>query len=666
MIPELGNIALILALCMALVQSAFPLLGAARGVPEWMAVARPAAAAQFGFLAAAFAALAYCFAVSDFSVAFVAQNSNEALPIYYRLTAIWGGHEGSILLWTFILGVWTVAVAAFSRTLPTDFSARVLGIMGLVSIGFLLFMLFTSNPFARLTPVPPDGADLNPLLQDIGMIIHPPVLYVGYVGMAVAFGFAIAALLGGRLDAAWARWTRPWVGVAWVFLTLGVAIGSWWAYYELGWGGWWFWDPVENASFMPWLVGTALIHSLAVTEKRGVFKSWTVLLAITAFSLSLLGTFLVRSGVLTSVHAFATDPTRGVYILGFLTVVVGGSLLLYALRGPGTLDSGTRFSTVSRETLLLANNILLVVAMATILLGTLYPLVIEALGAGKLSVGPPYFNAVFVPIMSVLMVLLGVGNLSRWKRDGAARLWQQLRYVLVGSLVVGLGAAAMVTRAGDYIMVALGLVLAAWVTATSVQAVWSQLSDKRGLLEGLRRLPAGTYGMALAHLGLAVTVVGITITSVHNTETRLRMEPGETTQMAGYTFRFQGVERTQGPNYEAALGTIVVMQDGEAEAVLHPEKRRYLSGSKPMTEAGIDPGLTRDIYASLGQPMGDGGAWSVRLYHKPFVRWIWLGALFMAAGGVVALTDRRYRVARRRETASKAERESLAAATGEG
>ncbi|KPV39731.1 hypothetical protein AN478_11565 [Thiohalorhabdus denitrificans] len=665
MVPELGTIAIILALCMALAQSILPLWGAARGIPEWMAVARPAAIGQFGFLAVAYAILTYSFVVNDFSVAFVAQNSNEILPFYYRITAVWGGHEGSILLWALILGGWTLAVALFSRSLPADFGARVLGVMGLVSIGFHLFMLFTSNPFERLTPVPADGSDLNPLLQDIGMIMHPPILYMGYVGMTVAFGFAIAALLGGRLDAAWARWTRPWVGVAWIFLTLGVAIGSWWAYYELGWGGWWFWDPVENASFMPWLVGTALIHSLAVTEKRGVFKSWTVLLAITAFSLSLLGTFLVRSGVLTSVHAFASDPSRGVYILAFLALVVGGSLLLYALRGPGTLDSGTRFSTVSRETLLLANNILLVVAMATVLLGTIYPLVIEALGLGKLSVGPPYFNTVFVPIMGVLMVLLGVGNLVRWKRDDASRLWHHLRYALLGTVVLGLGAAAMVTTASDYLMVAVGLLLAVWVAITSVQAVWTQLSSKRGVMEGLRRLPAGTYGMALAHLGLAVTVVGITISTTQETETRLRMEPGQTTELGGYTFRFDGVEQVQGPNYQAARGTLAVSKDDQAVTVLHPEKRNYASGGQPMTEAGIDPGLSRDIYASLGQPVGDGGeAWSVRIYHKPFVRWIWLGGLFMAAGGLVAISDRRYRLARRRETARTTTGEPLAAGEG--
>ncbi|MEF8792351.1 heme lyase CcmF/NrfE family subunit [Thiohalorhabdus sp.] len=657
MIPELGTVALALALCVALIQGAFPLAGAHKGIAPWMAVARPAAMAQFGFVALAFVILAYAFAVSDFSVAFVANNSNTALPIYYRLTAVWGGHEGSMLLWSFVLALWTLAVAVFSRTLPAEFAARVLGVMGLVSIGFLLFMLLTSNPFERLSPVPAQGTDLNPLLQDIGMIIHPPMLYMGYVGMAVAFGFAIAALLGGRLDPAWARWSRPWVTVAWMFLTAGVALGSWWAYYELGWGGWWFWDPVENASFMPWLVATALIHSLAVTEKRGLFKSWTVLLAITAFSLSLLGTFLVRSGVLTSVHAFATDPARGVYILTFLGVVVGGSLLLYALRGPSTLG-GSTFSKVSRETLLLANNVLLMVAMATILLGTLYPLVIDAMGGGKLSVGPPYFNTVFVPIMSVLMLLLGVGNLARWKQDSLGRLWRHLRLALAGAVVIGGGGAIMLasdTFAAKTAMVALGLILAVWVLITSVQSLWTQLSTKRSVAAGLGRLPAGAYGMVLAHVGLAVTVVGITMTTAFNVEERLRMAPGDTKELAGYTFRFEGVDRVRGPNYDAATGTFKVSHDGQQVATLQPEKRNYMSGGKPMTEAGIDAGLTRDLYASLGQPQsGEEGAWSIRLYHKPFVRWIWLGALFMVGGGLVALSDRRYRVTRRRKAEAPA------------
>jgi len=646
LIPELGNFAIALACAVAMVQAALPLVGAQQGRVAWMNVARPAAIAQFACVAAAFVALAWSFYVSDFSVAYVAENSNRLLPWYYRLTAVWGGHEGSILLWTFILGVWTVAVAIGSRSLPLAIVARVLGVMGLVSVGFLLFMLLTSNPFERLSPVPLNGVDLNPLLQDPGMILHPPVLYMGYVGMSVAFGFAIAALLGKRLDSAWARWTRPWVGVAWIFLTAGVTAGSAWAYYELGWGGWWFWDPVENASFMPWLVGTALIHSLAVTEKRGAFKSWTVLLAITAFSLSLLGTFLVRSGVLTSVHAFAVDPARGIYILIFLGVVIGGSLLLYALRGPGTLG-GSRFEWFSRETMLLVNNVLLVVAMGTVLLGTLYPLAIEALGFGKLSVGPPYFNAVFVPLMALLAAVLGFGALVRWKRDSAQRIWRHLRYALLASAVLGIALAAMAGgRIGTQARVGLGLVLALWVVLGTVQAVRTQLSPHRRLSGALRRLPAGVYGMALAHIGLAVTIVGITVSSAYETDARLRMEPGQTSELAGYTFRFEGVNEEAGPNYNSQRGTFVLSRDGEHIAVLHPAKRHYDSGGKAMTEAGIDEGVTRDLYVSLGQPLGTGGAWSVRLYYKPFVRWIWGGGLLMAAGGLIAIGDRRYRSVR--------------------
>jgi len=653
MIPELGNIALALALGLALVQAAFPLIGAQRGNVAWMNLAGPAACAQFAFVAFAFAALSWSFYVSDFSVAYVAENSNRILPWYYRLTAVWGGHEGSMLLWTLVLAGWTAAVALSSRSLPQVLSARVLAVMGLISIGFLLFMLLTSNPFDRLNPAPLDGADLNPLLQDIGMIIHPPMLYMGYVGMAVAFGFAIAALIGGRLDAAWARWARPWVSVAWVFLTAGVALGSWWAYYELGWGGWWFWDPVENASFMPWLVATALIHSLAVTEKRGAFKSWTVLLAITAFALSLLGTFIVRSGVLTSVHAFATDPTRGVFILGFLGVVVGGSLVLYALRGPQTLG-GSRFEGVSRETFLLGNNVILIVSMLTVLLGTLYPLVVETLGFGKLSVGPPYFNLVFVPLMVLLLALVGIGSMVRWKRDSFARLWAHLRYALAASVVLGIAMAAMVGGGSIEWGVVLGLGLAVWVVLGNIQAVRNQLSGQRDTFSALRRLPAGIYGMTLAHIGLAVTVVGITISSAYNIESRLRMEPGDTAEMAGYTIRFEGVKQVRGPNYRSSTGDFVVSREGNTVTTLRPEKRFYASGGQPMTEAGIDPGFTRDLYASLGESLDDSGAWSVRLYHKPFVRWIWLGAALMALGGLIAVTDRRYRSRRRQETGMSA------------
>ncbi len=642
MVPEIGIFALIMALCMALVQAFFPLLGAARGVPNWMAVARPAAMAQLAFVATAFMALAYSFIADDFSVAFVANHSNSALPFYYKLTAIWGGHEGSILLWTLVLALWTTAVALFSRSLPTEFAVRVLGVMGLVSVGFLLFMLLTSNPFARLAPAPAEGADLNPVLQDPGMIVHPPILYMGYVGFSVAFGFAIAALLGGQLDTAWARWTRPWTGVAWIFLTLGVTLGSWWSYYELGWGGWWFWDPVENASFMPWLVGTALIHSLAVTEKRGMFKSWTVLLAITAFSLSLLGTFLVRSGVLTSVHAFAQDPTRGIYILTFLGLVIGGSLALYAWRGPKSLGGG-RFQRLSRESFLLVNNVLMVVAMLTVLLGTLYPLAIDALGLGKLSVGPPYFNAVFVPLALIGLALMGIAGIVRWRQDQAARLWYHLRYAALAGLVVGLGVAAMFGEGEWHLTVILGIGFAVWVVLSSLQAVRLHLSSKRSLWGGLRNLPGGFYGMVLAHIGVAISVIGVTLTSAYNTEVRTRMAPGDAAQVAAYTFRFKEVREFQGPNYQATEGVIEVTHDSEPVTVLRPQKRFYQSQEQPMTEAGIDAGLTRDLYASLGDPLDGENEWSVRLYHKPFVRWIWFGALFVALGGGVALSDQRYR-----------------------
>ncbi|NBC94733.1 MAG: heme lyase CcmF/NrfE family subunit [Deinococcus-Thermus bacterium] len=652
MIPELGTLALALAFMVTLVQTGLPLAGAHRGRVAWMALARPAAAVQFGCVALAFACLAWSFYAIDFSVAYVANNANSILPWYYRLTAVWGGHEGSMLLWMLTLSGWTLAVAVASRSLPLQMVARVLAVLGFVSAGFLLFILLTSNPFARLTPAPVEGGDLNPLLQDVGMIIHPPMLYMGYVGMAVAFGFAIAALIGGRLDAAWARWTRPWVTVAWVFLTAGVALGSWWAYYELGWGGWWFWDPVENASFMPWLVATALIHSLAVTEKRGAFKSWTVLLAILAFSLSLLGTFLVRSGVLTSVHAFASDPARGVYILAFLGVVIGGSLLLYAIRGPSTLG-GSRFEWLSRETMLLGNNVLLIVATGTVLLGTLYPLAIDAVGGGKLSVGPPYFNAVFLPLMMLLLALLGFGQLVRYRRDTAARIVSRMRYAVPAALALGIGIAAMIGDGlGTVAGTALGLALAAWVVFGAVQAVRSQLTQQRALAGALSRLPAGVYGMALAHIGLAVTVVGITISAGYAQEQRLRMEPGQGAELAGYRFVFEGVETRPGPNYRSQYGTLRVTRGQREVAVLHPEKRSYASGGRPMTEAGIDGGFLRDLYVSLGEPLDETGAWSVRLYHKPMVRWIWLGAALMALGGLVAVSDRRYRSARRaRETA---------------
>ena len=661
MIPEIGHFALILALGMALVQSSLPLAGAALGQPNWMAVARPAAYAQCLFLAIAFGILTYAFIVNDFSVLYVATNSNTALPLQYRISAVWGAHEGSLLLWALILGLWTVAVAVFSRSLPMATVARVIGIMGLISIGFLMFMLFTSNPFERLIPAAVEGRDLNPLLQDPGLVLHPPMLYMGYVGFSVAFAFATAALLGGHLDAAWARWSRPWTTVAWVFLTLGIALGSWWAYYELGWGGWWFWDPVENASFMPWLVGTALIHSLAVTEKRGAFKSWTVLLALSAFSLSLLGTFLVRSGVLTSVHAFATDPTRGVFILLFLGLVVGGSLALYAWRGPG-IKSGGEFSMISRESLLLVNNVLLVVAAGTVLLGTLYPLLLDALGLGKISVGPPYFSSVFVPLMVPVALLMGVGPIARWKRAEPMELLKRLRWLFVLSLAVALvllWAATERFSAG----VVLGVFLALWITATTLENLRVRVMSRNNLWTGLKTTPWAFYGMTLAHLGIAVTITGITLTSAYSIEKDVRIMPGEAHTLGGYRFLLEEMRQVPGPNYRADEARVQVYRGERLVATLRPQKRVYLQQSKPMTEAGIDPGLFRDLYVALGEPL-QSGAWAVRLYYKPFVRWIWLGTIIMSIGGALAAADRRYRLAalrsRRKQPAAGAAVEAKA------
>jgi len=641
LIYELGHIALILALSMALAQSVLPLAGAHTGNVAWMALARPSARGQFVFLVIAYASLTHAFVTNDFSVALAANHSNSTLPLVFRITAVWGNHEGSILLWALILSLWTVAVSIFSRQLDQRMLARVLGVMGLVSCGFLLFTLLTSNPFERLFPAPPDGQDLNPLLQDAGMIIHPPMLYMGYVGFVVAFAFAVAALLSGRLDAAWARWSRPWTTVAWSFLTVGIALGSFWAYYELGWGGWWFWDPVENASFMPWLVGTALMHSLAVTEKRGGFRMWTALLAILTFSLSLLGTFIVRSGVLSSVHAFATDPARGVFILVFLGLVIGGSLALFAWRAP-RVGLGGSFELVSRESMLLANNVLLVVAAAAVLLGTMYPLLIDALGMGKLSVGPPYFDAVFVPLMAPALFLMGVGPMARWRQAGAIDLAKRLRWafgVSVASVLVSFLALGSWTP-----MIGFGLWLAAWVASTAVL----------NLVERLREHPAPTwsrrlaaqsrsyYGMLMAHFGVAVFIVGVTVVSGFETENDVRMEPGSTATLAGYAVRLESVVDVRGPNYMASRATLTVSRDGKTLRTLTPERRVYNVSRQTMTEVAIDRGITRDLYIALGDPVS-GTAWSVRLHHKPFVNWIWFGCLLMALGGVLAVLDPRYR-----------------------
>ena len=647
MIPELGTFALILALCVTLTQGTLPLLGAHTGQQQWIALARPAAIVQALLLALAFGCLTTAFVQNDFSVLYVAQHSNTLLPLQYRVAAVWGGHEGSLLLWVLMLVLWALAVALLSRQLPDHIVARVLGVLGLINAGFLLFILLTSNPFERLLPGAEEGRDLNPLLQDPGLIFHPPMLYMGYVGFSVAFAFAIAALLSGQLDAAWARWSRPWTTAAWIFLTLGIALGSWWAYYELGWGGWWFWDPVENASFMPWLVGTALVHSLAVTEKRGSFKNWTVLLAISAFSLSLLGTFLVRSGVLTSVHAFATDPRRGIFILVFLVAVIGSSLALFAWRAP-KVGLGGRFALLSRESLLLTNNVLLVVACASVLLGTLYPLLIDALGAGKLSVGPPYFDAVFVPLMLPAAFLMGVAPFVRWKQASLGELARTLRWAFLTAALVGAGAPFL---AGEWKpLVALSLLLAAWIVCSALLNIGQRVQSTRAgqsALQAFVRQPRSFYGMHLAHIGIAVFIVGVAMVGGYQTEKDVRMDIGDTVSVGGYVFRFNGVRQQQGPNYRALVGDVDLIRDGRTLRKMFPEKRFYVASSMPMTEAAIDTGLLRDVYVSLGEPIDKSrpdAAWAVRVYHKPFVDWIWGGCVLMAIGGLVAMSDRRYRI----------------------
>jgi cytochrome c-type biogenesis protein CcmF len=643
MIPEIGQLALMLALAVALVQGSLPIAGAARGRADWMALARPAAQTQCLLVMLAFACLTASFIRNDFSVLYVASNSNSALPLPYRIAGVWGGHEGSLLLWLLMLNVWTLAVAVFSSHLPRPVIARILAVMGLVSVGFLLFTLITSNPFERLLPAAPDGRDLNPLLQDPGMVIHPPMLYMGYVGFSVAFAFAIAALIGGNLDSTWARWTRPWTTAAWIFLTIGIALGSWWAYYELGWGGWWFWDPVENASFMPWLVGTALIHSLAVTEKRGAFKAWTVLLAILAFSLSLLGTFLVRSGVLSSVHAFATDPSRGLFILAFLVVVIGGSLALYAWRA-SQVGLGARFELVSRETMLLGNNVMLFAAMGTVLLGTLYPLALDALGLGKISVGPPYFDSVFVPLMTPLVFLMGVGPLARWKAAELPDLARRLRWAAVLAVVMALVTGWLAGRISA--LATLGFLMAWWIVfavATDLlERVRAAGADASNLVTRLNLVPRSMWGMWLAHGGVAAFAFGVSMVNTYGVERDVKMAFGDTVEVAGYVFTFRGVRDVEGPNYVAARGLIEVTQSGKPVATMHPEKRIYRVQQNPMTEAAIDTGFTRDLYVSLGEPVGN-DAWVLRVYVKPFVDWIWGGCLLMALGGALAASDRRYR-----------------------
>ena len=637
MIAELGNYCLILALCVAGAQSYFSLLGARRQDTAFLSVSRPMVMAQLVLVSVAFLLLVNLFLENDFSVLYVASNSNSELPTLYRVAAVWGAHEGSLVLWMLIQSIWMAAVAIRSRNLPPGFSSRVLGVLGLLSVGFLLFILLTSNPFDRLFPPAMDGRDLNPLLQDPALAIHPPLLYTGYVGFSVAFAFAIAALLQGRLDQRWARWTRPWTTAAWMFLTIGIALGSWWAYYELGWGGWWMWDPVENASFMPWLVGTALIHSLAVTEKRGTFKSWTLLLAICAFSLSLLGTFLVRSGVLVSVHSFAADPTRGSFILGFLALVVGGSLTLYAMRA-GSLESKAGFKVVSRETALLVNNILLVIAALLILIGTLYPLFLDALELPSISVGEPYYLYSFLVCTLPLIVLLGFGQHLPWKRTEGTKFLPKLRIPLIVALVLGL-MISLVGYGGGSVLSVVGVVTAFWVIATALLEPVARLFS--GNLKGITR---GHWGMILAHLGVGVFVLGATVVSAYDVDQDLALGRGESVELAGHTFNFSGVKSVEGPNYSAVEGELVITKSGDAVATLTPQKRTYRVQQNPMTESSIDSTFMRDIYVALGDPLG-GGKWSMRLQFKPLVFLLWLGALLMFIGGLVAITDKRYRLA---------------------
>ena len=637
-LPELGQIALILALLVAALQALLPLLGAQRGIAPLMALARPAAFLQLALVGLAFAILTHGFVVQDFSLRYVAENSNSLLPMVYRYTAVWGAHEGSLLLWALILALWTAAVAQFSKALPMPVVARVLGVMGVVAIGFLAFLIFTSNPFERLLPAAAEGRDLNPLLQDPGMIIHPPMLYLGYVGFSVPFAFAIAALLEGRIDAQWLRWTRPWTNVAWGFLTLGIALGSWWAYYELGWGGWWFWDPVENASFMPWLAGAALLHSQAVTEKRGSFGGWTLLLAIAAFSLSLLGTFLVRSGVLTSVHAFAADPSRGLFVLIFLGIVIGGSLLLYALRAPDNDANAKPFAAASRETLLLLNNLLLTTACAMVLLGTLYPLLADALDLGKISVGPPYFALMFVLLMAPLVALLPFGPLSKWQREDIASPLRMLA-PWAALAVVAATVAFFLAPQGRW-KVAFGVLGALWVGFGTLRFLWS-----RWKLQGAK-LTREMLGMSLAHFGIAVFLVGALLVEGLALQHELAVKPGETVTLGARSFRFDGVVETRGPNYIADKGTVQVLRDGRVVATLHPEKRRYAAGGQVMTEAGITSDVFGDAYVAIGESLG-GDSWALRVHIKPFVRWIWAGALLMALGGFVTATDKRFRTSRK-------------------
>ena len=666
MIAEYGHVALIIALCLSVAQAIVPMAGSFAGYRTWMRLGHSLALGQLVFVAISFACLTTAFVQDDFSLQYVADNSNTLLPTQFKVSAVWGAHEGSLLLWALILALWSAAVALFSSHLPLVLSSRVLSILGAISVGFGLFILLTSNPFARILPFSPtEGGDLNPLLQDFGLIVHPPMLYMGYVGFSVAFAFAVAALIGGQFDSAWARWARPWINSAWVFLTIGITLGSWWAYYELGWGGWWFWDPVENASLMPWLVGTALVHSISVTEKRGAFRSWTLLLAILAFSLSLLGTFLVRSGVLTSVHAFANDPERGVFILAFLGLVVGSSLLLFALRGPvvqrqqGDTEV-VSYSGLSREMMLLLNNVLLVSAMAMILIGTLYPLIADVLGLGKISVGPPYFNFFFVPMTLGLMVAMGFAVFSRWKKTDVQMLRQKgmvpFLISLSAALILPLFLAESITWESYSMTAVITLGAVFWVVTMSLEDLWQKLdrgSSKAGSLvanasrlKNITKLPGSYWGMQCAHIGIAVCALGVGLSSVYDVQKDVRMVPGDRVAVAGYEFTFDSLDFVQGPNYGASRGQISAYKNDRLVAVLHPEKRKYEARNQVMTEAALDAGLTRDLYVSLGEPL-KGDAWAIRVHVKPFVRCIWLGGLMIGLGGLLSILDKRYR--RRRQ-----------------
>ena len=640
MIAELGHFALIIALGMALLQSLVPMIGSFKGYSSWMRLGSSLSMGQLFFVAISFGCLAIAFLNDDFSLKYVSQHSNTALPDHYKISAVWAAHEGSLLLWALILAGWTLAVALFSRSLPLVLTARILSVLGAISVGFALFLLLTSNPFERLLPMAPmEGADLNPLLQDIGLIIHPPMLYMGYVGFAVPFAFAIAALIGGQFDSAWARWSRPWINLAWVFLTIGITLGSWWAYYELGWGGWWFWDPVENASLMPWLVGTALMHSVSATEKRGVFRSWTLLLAIFAFSLSLLGTFLVRSGILTSVHAFASDPERGVFMLMFLAIVIGGSLMLFALRGPA-MRKVAAYSGWSREVMLLINNVILVSSMTMILIGTLYPLVADVLELGKISVGPPYFNFFFVPLTVGLVIAVGIAVFTQWKSTESRLILSKIPVPLLLAIICG-GVLPfyLATEYSFSITAGLTIFMTVWLIAT----IAADLIDKIGIdLKRVAKLSYSYLGMQLAHTGLAICVLGVGLSSAYDQTRELRMAPGDNAMIAGYEFNFSGVNPVDGPNFTAFQAQIAVTKNNQLVANLFPEKRHYNAGGQVMTEAAIDPSLIRDIYVSLGEPLAN-GAWALSLQVKPFVRCIWLGAVMVAIGGLLAATDRRYR-----------------------